>query len=290
MKLSDIALLLLLAAIWGSSFIFMRATANDFGPVVLITLRVGIAALCLMGFLLTRKRWKAFIGCWQRLLWIGLINSALPFVFLAYASLSLNAGFLSVINASTPLFTAWIAHLWLNDKLSPLQLVGMLISLLGVGFLVWDEISGDLDTWWPVLAGVATTLCYGLAANATKKYLHDVSAITATAGSLFFAMLFMLCFSIFFLPDFSQISTLSWSYALALGVFCTAFAYILFFKLIQDVGASKATTVTFLIPIFSFLWAYLLLGEVVTNKMWIATVVILFGTALVTGVIKYSKK
>ena len=107
MKLSEAILLLLLAAIWGSSFIFMRATAVDFGPIFLITVRVGVASLCLLGFLLVSKNVKEFKQHWGALLWIGLLNSALPFVLLAYASIFLNAGVVSILNSITPIFTAF---------------------------------------------------------------------------------------------------------------------------------------------------------------------------------------
>ena len=286
MKLSEVLLLILLAAIWGSSFIFMRATVTDFGPVFLITLRVGVASLCLLGFLLLSKNLVEFKRYWKTLFWIGLLNSALPFVLLAYASIFLNAGVVSILNAITPIFTAFIGYMWLKDKMTHLQFLGMFIGLLGVVFLVWDKINWQIHSWLPVIAGVGATLAYGIAANSTKKYLKGVSAMTATAGSLFFATLFLLPLSFFFLPDFSAISALSWSYAIALAVLCTAFAYVIFFRLIQSIGPAKAVSVTFLIPIFSFVWAYLLLGEVVTNRMWLATIVILFGTALVAGVIK----
>ncbi len=285
MKLSDILLLILLAAIWGSSFIFMRATAEHFGPIVLIAIRVTIATLCLFGFLLQKKRLQEFIKHWKSLFIIGLLNSSLPFIFLAYASLSLNAGVVSILNAITPIFSALVAHLWLKDKLNQLQLIGMLIAISGVTFLVWDKVSWNAISWLPIIAGIMATLTYGIAANSTKKYLKEVSTMTATAGSLFFASLFLLFLSLFFLPDFSAIPTLSWSYAIILGVLCTAFAYLLFFKLIHNIGPAKATSVTFIIPIFSFIWAYLLLGETVSLRMWLATAIILLGTGLVTGVI-----
>jgi drug/metabolite transporter (DMT)-like permease len=289
MKLSDALLLLLLASIWGLSFIFMRATVEDFGPVVLIAIRVGIAALCLFGFLFVKQRLQEFIQYWKSLLVIGLLNSALPFVFLAYASLSLNAGLLSIINALTPLFTALVAHFWLNDKMTKLQSLGMAIGFSGIIVLVWGEISWDTATWLPILSAIMTTLMYGIATNSTKKYLKNVSSMTATAGTLFFAALFMLLLSFFFLPDLSVIPVLSWGYIIALGALCTAFAYLIFFRLIQNIGPSKAVSVTFIIPIFAFIWAYLFLGEVVTVRMWVATAIILFGTSLVTGMIHFNK-
>ncbi len=289
MKLSDSMLLILLAAIWGSSFIFMRATAEVFGPVALITVRIVVAALCLLLFLLTNDRRKEFLNHWCTLAWIGVISSAIPFCFLAYSSVSLSAGTVSILNAMTPIFGALIAHLWLKDKMTNLQFIGLATSIVGLVILVWDKVSVDIQTWWPILAGVMATLLYGIASNSTKKYLVDVSTLTVTAGSLFFAALFMLLLIPFFLPDFETITTTHWFYAVILGVICTAFAYYIFFNLIRNIGPAKAVSVTFLIPIFSFIFGYLILDEVVTTRMWGATAIILFGMALVTGIIHKSK-
>lgn len=277
--------MLVLAAIWGSSFIFMRATVEDFGPIFLITIRVAVAALALLGFLVIKRRFTEFLAHWKSLFIIGILNSALPFSFLAYASLYLNAGLVSILNATTPIFTAWIAHVWLKDKMTRLQFLGMIISLFGVAFLFWDKLSLEGSGSLPILAGILSSLMYGIAINSTKKYLKGVSPMTATAGSLFFAALFMIFLSVFFLPDFSTIPAMSWSYAIVLGVVCTALAYLIFFRLIHRIGPAKSVTVTFLVPIFSFLWAFLLLDEVVTLQMWISTGIILFGTGLVTGIV-----
>ncbi|HIP93706.1 MAG TPA: DMT family transporter [Leucothrix sp.] len=289
MKFTDTLLLILLAAIWGSSFIFMRATADVFGPTALIAVRSGVAALCVLPFLLMKKQRKEFIEHWQKLAIIGVISSALPFCMLAYASVYLTAGTVSILNAMTPVFTAWIAHLWLNDKMTKLQFIGLLISIVGLSILVWDKVSWDIKTWWPVLAGVTATLLYGIATNSMKHYLSDVSTLSKTAGGLFFAALFMLFWLPFFLPDFTQISGLHWFYAIILGVLCTAFAYAVFFILIKNIGPSRAASVTFLIPIFSFLWGYLLLDEIVTNRMWGATGVILLGMSLVLRILHFDK-
>ena len=285
MKLADILLLILLAAIWGSSFIFMRATAEVFGPIALITVRIVIAGLCLVFFLLAKECKQEFIENWRTLAWLGIISSAIPFCFLAYASISLTAGTVSILNAMTPIFTAWIAHIWLKDKMSKLQFLGLAISIFGLTILVWDKVSWELKTWFPILAGVMAALLYGIASNGMKKYLSGVSTMTKTAGSLFFAALFMLALLPFFLPDFTAISSIQWLYAIILGVVCTAFAYYIFFRLINNIGPARSASVTFLIPIFSFLFGYLLLGEVVTIRMWGAIAIILFGMTLVLKII-----
>ena len=281
MKPLDTLLLIILAAIWGSSFMFMRATAESFGPIALITVRVGVAALFLSVFLITKSRRKEFIKNWFNLAWIGVINSALPFVLFAYASLSLSGGNVSILNAMTPVLTALIAHIWLKDRMTLWQFLGLAISILGLLLLVWDKLEIGSSSLLPVLAGVTAPLFYGFASNGTKKYLSGVTPLTATAGSLFFATLFMLLLLPFFMPDFSKISNTDWLYALILGLVCTALAYLIFFRLILNIGPSRAVSVTFLIPIFAFLWGYLILNEVVTTRMWLATAVILVGMSLV---------
>lgn len=285
MKTLDIILLIVLAAIWGSSFIFMRASVDAFGPIALIAVRISIAALFLLPFLLYKKRLHEFIANWRILLITGLLNSAFPFTLLAYASLSLSGGTVSILNAMTPVFTALIAHFWLNSTLNKLQSLGLLISITGLIFLMWDKVTWSIDSWLPALAGVMATLFYGLATNFAKKHLQNISPMTSSAGSLLFSALFLLVVLQFYLPNFHVITSTEWLYAILLGVLCTSLAFIIYFKLVQNIGPSKTASVTFLIPIFAFIWGYILLNEVVTPRMWIATAIILFGMSLVTGII-----
>jgi drug/metabolite transporter (DMT)-like permease len=290
MKLTDTLLLIALAAIWGSSFMFMRATVEAFGPIALIAVRVGVAALFLGLFLLTPKRRKELGAHWKHLAWIGVINSALPFVLFAYASISLSGGNVSLLNTMTPVFTAIIAHFWLKDKMSPLQILGLFICIIGLVILVWDKLDiSEADSpslALAIFAGISAPLFYGFASNSTKKYLSKVTPLTATAGSLLFATLFMLLLLPFFMPNnINHISNLDWIYAIILGLVCTAVAYLIFFKLIHDIGPSRAVSVTFLIPIFAFIWGYLVLDEVVTLRMWGATAIIVVGMSFVLKLI-----
>jgi len=286
MKVSDALLLILLAAIWGSSFVFMRATADVFGPIALIAIRISIAALFLLAFLLQKKQRKEFFDHWKILFLVGSINSAIPFSLLAYASLHLSSGTVSILNAITPVFTALIAHFWLKNIMTKLQFFGMAISISGLLFLVWDKISWSIDSWFPLLTGVSAGLLYGIASTTTKKYLSDVSVMTSTAGSLLFSAILIIIVSLFFLPDFNNIHSIDWLYAITLGILCTAIAFIIYFKLVKNIGPATTASVTFLIPIFAFLWGYILLDELVTTRMWIATGIILLGMGFVTRLIK----
>ena len=286
MKVSDTLLLILLAAIWGSSFVFMRATADVFGPIALIAIRISVAALFLLVFLLQKKRRQEFFNHWKILFLVGAMNSAIPFSLLAYASLHLSGGTVSILNATTPVFTALIAHFWLKNIMTKLQFTGMAISISGLIFLVWDKVSWSIGSWLPLLAGVTAGLLYGIASTTTKKYLSDVSVMTATAGSLFFSAILIIIVSLFFLPDFNNIHSIDWVYAITLGILCTAIAFIIYFKLVKNIGPATTASVTFLIPIFAFLWGYILLDELVTTRMWIATGIILLGMGFVTGLIR----
>ena len=286
MKLIDFLLLISLAAIWGSSFIFMRASAESFGPIALIAARIIIAAVFMLGFLVNKRHFREFIQHWHIFAFIGLFCTAAPFTLLAYSSLSLTGGTVSILNAMTPVFTALIAHFAIQIYMNKLQFFGMFISILGLVFLVWDTVSWSIHSWLPILAGVVAGFLYGVSNNITKKYLSDVSVFTSSSASLLFAALFMTVLLPFFMPDFSQITSQDWLYVFLLGVVCTSIAAIIHFKLIKTIGPTSAATVTFLIPIFSFIWGYLLLEEQLTGRMIGATIIILFGMSLVTGLLK----
>ena len=167
---------------------------------------------------------------------VALFSSAISFSLLAYASLSLTVVTVSILNAMTPVFTALIAHFALNILMNKTQFLGMFVSILGLLFLVWDKVSWSIDSWLPALAGVGASILYGISNNLSKKYLSEVSIFTSSSGSLLFSAIFMSILLQFFMPDFNQISSRDWVYAVVLGVICTALAYIIHFKLIKILG------------------------------------------------------
>ena len=267
----------------------MRASVEAFGPVALIAVRILIAAACMFVFLFKKKRFNEFMQHWKVLFLIGLFSSAISFSLLAYASLSLTGGTVSILNAMTPIFTALIAHFSLNILMNKIQFFGMFVSIVGLIYLVWDKVNWSIDSWLPALAGVGAALLYGVSNNISKKYLSEISIFTSSSGSLLFSAIFMSILLQFFMPNFAQINARDWTYAIILGVMCTALAYVIHFRLIKKIGPTRAATVTFLIPIFSFVWGYLLLNEQVTLRMIGATIIILFGMSLVMGMLKLKK-
>jgi len=283
MRRIDVVDLLLLAAIWGSSFLFIRLSVGDFGPIALSGMRTLIAGAALLPVLLWRNKIAMLRDYWRSIIIVGLFNSALPFIFFNFATMTLPAGTMSIINALTPLWGAAIAWVWLKDTLPPLRMLGLIVGFAGILVLVWDKLSfQDTASTYAVIAGVAAPIFYGIAASYTKKYLMDADPIATAAGSLVAAGIVLLPFTLYTWPT-TPISTSAWAALVGLGLLCTAIAYVLYYRLLIRIGPPRAMTVTFLIPVFGVLWGWLFLGESITLRIVLGGGVILLGTGLATG-------
>jgi drug/metabolite transporter (DMT)-like permease len=277
--------LLLLAAIWGSSFLFMRIGVPSLGPVWLVTARVALAALFLWGVALVMRKPLNVRRHWRHYLIIGFFNSALPFLLYGIAAQRLSASLLAILNATSPIWSALIAALWLRHKLCTQTACGMALGLLGVVVLVGLE---PID-FTPVVLGavvcaVAAATSYGIATNYTQasKQAKNVDTFSNAHGTMWAATLWLVPA----VPFFPMTVEPSWTVllaVLALGVVCSGVAYLLYFRLITEVGAAPALTVTFLIPVFGILWGHLFLGEPVNWQMGLGAGIVLCGTALATG-------
>ncbi|HEY3599020.1 MAG TPA: DMT family transporter [Paraburkholderia sp.] len=296
MNPKNIVQLLILAALWGASFLFIRLGVADFGVAPLMALRVGIGALFLVVVLIARRPLHESLTLLRTHAWplvvVGVLNSAAPFCLFAYAELTLSAGVTSVINATTPLWGALVAFVWLKDRLSVLRSVGLAIGFAGVLMLVWDQIAAPAGgsatpstTALAAAAALGATLLYGIAASYTKRHLMGIDALTVATGTMIGATLVLLPFAVAQWPA-AAISLRAWASVIALGVGCTGIAYMLYFHLIAVAGPARAIAVTFVIPIFGILWGALFLGERVSAGMLEGCAVILVGTALATGAVK----
>lgn len=291
MRASDLAELMSLAALWGASYLFMRMGAAEFGPVALIAVRVAGAALFLMPLLALRGQIGVLRAHWRAIFIVGITNSALPFLCFSYAALSITAGLSAIFGAATPLFGALIAWLWLKDRLSAPRIAGLVIGFGGVLWLVWNNASHGAafkpgGSAWAALACLAAAVFYGISASFTKKYLSGVAPMAVAAGSQFSAALVLIVPALVWWPAVAP-SNVAWLTAALLALFCTGVAYILYFRLIANIGPANAISVTFLVPAFAVLWGWMLLGEQLTLPMLAGCAVILIGTALATGVLKW---
>jgi drug/metabolite transporter (DMT)-like permease len=208
---------------------------------------------------------------------------AIPFCFFAYSALNMGAGALSIINATVPFFTALIAFILYQQKLSRIGLFGLLIGFSGVVALVFDPSeSSGITSKLAIPSALFACVLYGLALNLVAQKLQGVSGISITAGGLLFSTLFLFPLAILERPEVVPLGSV-WVSVLALGIVCTGFGYILFYRLIARIGSQQAIMTTYLIPIFSILWGNLFLAESITVFMVLGVILVLSGVGMTTG-------
>lgn len=280
MAVPHLAMLLALAAIWGASFMFMRIGAPAFGPVALVEIRVLVGALVLAPFVwatLQRTDLKPYAG---KLVLLGALNTALPFSLFAYAALTLPAAATSILNGTMPLWGFVIAASFGLEPLSALRFVGLVLGIAGITFVTGDpQLSGTPEALRALGAGLLASFMYGIAANYARVTFKGVDSTAVAFGSQLGAATVLTPALLFFWPS-AMPSAGQWGAALTLGALCTGVAYVLYFRLIASVGAAKAMSVAFLIPVFGMLWGFLFLHEHITARMLIGCAVVLVGTAL----------
>lgn len=273
----------LLAALWGASFLFTRQAALEFGPVATAWLRVAVASVALLPVLLLGGHWRTLRRHGGRILFVGLINAGIPFGLFAYAVLSISTGLAAILNATVPLFGAVVAWLWLGERPGRWRALGLALGFTGVALLSWNKASFQPGgTGWAVVACLAATVLYAIAASYTKKHLMGIAPVATATGSQIGATLGLLTPAWLTWPA-GPVSARAWLAVLAAGLVCTALAYLIFYRLIESAGPARTLTVTFLIPLFAIGYGAVLLDEPVTPWMVGCGAVILAGVALATG-------
>jgi drug/metabolite transporter (DMT)-like permease len=284
------AALLLLATLWGGSFLFMRVAAPVLGPVWLIELRVLLAGVVLLPLLLHFRLWGEVRRNWFPLCVVGFLNSALPFVLFAYAALVLPSGLLAILNATTPLFGLIVAWVWLREPLTSGRLLGFGLGFSGVVLLVGTRAGLSApDSITAVLAGLLAPLSYAIAAPYAKRELSQVSPLVVATLSQLSAAVYLLPFVPFAMPQRELTGAVVIS-VVALALVSTSAAYILYFWLIKTIGSTRTLTVTYLIPVFAMGWGALLLQEAITVVMVAGCLLILLGTAIANNLISGGKQ
>ncbi len=301
MRNSDALELLLLAALWGGSFLFLRIAAPVLGPVWLIEIRVLLAGIALLPLLVGMNAKRAdterldlnrmSLGAEIRanfwpLMVVGALNSAFPFVLLAFASVSLPAGFTSILNATSPLFGALVAALWFRERLTVNRMIGLVLGFVGVVILIgWKPFVATPAVVMACVASLAAALMYAIAAPYIKQRLSGISPLIIATLSQLGAALVLLPATPFTLPSAFPGPTVILS-VLLLALFSTSLAYLLYFRLIQNIGPTKALTVTFLVPVFAMIWGALFLQEPITASMVFGCALILLGTAFANDLLR----
>ena len=281
---------LLLSMSWGASFLFMQQAVHDFGPLPTAAVRVAVASLFLLPLLIARGQWPALRRHWRPVLFCGLLNAGIPFALFSFALLHINTGLSSILNATVPLFGALVAWAWLGQNPGASRSAGLLVGFVGVAMLAWDKVgagatAGGSLALWAVLACLGATLCYALAASFTHRYLGGLNPLMTATGSQIGATLGLALPALLTWPAHMP-GPRAWASVVALGVLCTGVAYVLYFRLIENLGPARALTVTFTVPVFAILYGATLLGETVTPWMLLCGAVVLCGTALATGAVR----
>jgi drug/metabolite transporter (DMT)-like permease len=269
--------LALLGAIWGASFLFMRVAAGDFGPIPLVEVRLALGALVLLPFL-WRSRSLFPRVLWPKLALIGAINSAVPFMLFAWGAERAPAGIGAIANAMTVLFTALVGFLFFGEKIGGRRAIALFTGFAGVVVLASGKTAGA-SIGLAVAAGAAASFLYGIGINLVRRHLTGLPPAAVASATLGTSALLTLPFALASWPRHA-IPMHSWLSAGLLGVICTGLAFVMYYRLIARIGANRASTVTYLIPVFGVAWAWLLLDEPLTLTMGIAGALILGSVAL----------
>lgn len=289
MKPADTARLLFLGALWGFSFIFMRMAAPVLGAIATAEIRVTVAGLFLLAVVLIKRVPVNGRRLWSHYLVVGLLNSAIPFALISWAETKLPASTAAILNATSPLFGMAVAAAWLGDRLSTPKMIGMAVAFAGVAGVVGGGLQGlSAQDLLPVGSSLLAALSYGVAATYAKARTTDAKPMATAFGSQVASVVLLAPLLGFALPS-APPTNAALGAVVALGILCTGLAYILYFRLIADIGPAKALTVTFIAPLFGLLWSALFLGEAITPMKLTACAAILVGTGLATGVLSMAR-
>ena len=281
-------MLLLLAALWGASYLFIKVAVEDIAPAPMMAVRTLLAAAVLFGYLFWRMGWGRAVtdvrAAWRHCAVLGVLNAAVPFWLIAWGEQHIDSGLASIFNASAPLFTALFAIAYdHSQRATGLRLGGILVGFAGVVLLAGFELSGGERALAGGLAIVAASACYAIGGLYAGRRFGGLPAPLVGFGTLVWATLFALPFGI------ADASMLGWEALLSvlyLGVVATGVAYLLYFGLIAGAGASKAVLVTYLVPSLALVYGAVFLDETVTAISLAGLALVLIGVALGTGTVR----
>ena len=283
MEFKDWILLIALAAIWGSAFMFIKISAVDFGPILLVTLRLLIAGLVFMPLLLRHKYRLLFKSHLPGIFIIAIISNALPFTLFAFASLGATSNMLGILNGTTAFITTVIAYFWLNESISTKQLIGLGLGFIGILILI-NPANGS-TTILASICALTGSICYAFNATYLQKYHSNSNKKVLIGWSMLFGGLMMMPIAAFNLPN-AVPSINSFLALLWLAVVSTGIGYLAFVRLIDKIGAVKTATLTYLLPVFSIIWGAIFLEEQITLIIFGGFIFVMMGMYLANTVKK----
>lgn len=283
MSAADFARLVALAACWGLAFVFTRAAVPSLGPFALVWIRAVLAALLLYGVMrhqriafLPRQRWKVYAGS-------GALGSAVPFVLIALAQTRLSASYAVILVSIAPLFSGLVAAVWIGEPFTPRKAVGLVLGIAGVALLTgWNPMNAALPPLWAVGLTLIAAFLYGVAGVYAKRYTADIPPLAAATGNQVASVLMLLPFACA-MPPAVLPGPLAWMNVVMLAVFSSAVAFMLYFRLIGDIGPVKTLAVNYITPLFGVGGGVLFLGEALTPNVLAGAAIIVAALALVLG-------
>jgi drug/metabolite transporter (DMT)-like permease len=291
---SYVPLLLVLGAIWGASFMFIKVADRELAPTTMMAGRTGIGAVLLLAFLAARVGFREAVGEVRRLgrrgFVLGVVNAAVPFTLIAWGEKHVDSGVAAIANATVPIFIALLAFRFLrSERARGLQLVGIVIGLAGVAVLAGVHPRGG---WWAVagtLAVVGAAVAYAIGGMYVQHLTAHASPLALTTASLLGAALALLPFGVAQLPG----SVPGWKVigsVVALGIAGTAVGQLIYYCMIETDGSARASLVTYLLPVTALFYGAGLLGEPITAEEIAGLVLILIGTTLGSGAVRFARR
>jgi drug/metabolite transporter (DMT)-like permease len=274
----------MLGALWGGSFLFIRVAVPALGPFLLVELRVGLAATALFLYALVAGSMPKIRGRWRSFLVLGFLNAAVPFSLISAAEIHLTASLAAILNSTTVMFTAIVAAVWMGDALTARKVVGIVLGIVGVTVLVgWDPLPLNGAVLLAVAAMLLASLSYALGATYAKRSFSGIPPLGMAIGQLSGAVVLLLPMAVVSVPERAPSTVVTFS-MLGLAFLSTAVAYLIYFRLIENVGPTSTVTVTLLVPVFGLLFGVLLLEEPFGPGTLAGLGVILTSVVLITGI------
>ncbi len=285
MRPADLARLLVLAATWGASYLFMRIAVPHVGAAGMVEGRTLLGGLFMAAYLAVTRTPLALARHWRGYLVLGVVGVALPFWLIGTAVKTIDASTAAILNATSPVFSALVAAAWLGERLTLEKAGGIALSVAGIALLVgWTPKPMGAHELLACSLSLAACACYGFVSVFTKVRLKDAPPAALSAASCLVAAGAVAPFAPFGVA-LAPVPAGAWGSLAALGIACTGIAFILYYRLIADLGPVRATTVTLLIPVFGIFWGVAFLGEPVTPGRLAGAATVLAGCALALGLV-----
>jgi drug/metabolite transporter (DMT)-like permease len=284
LKPKEILLLVMLGALWGVGFLFIRVSVPEFGIAAVVEIRLIVAFLFLLPFLIYYRQIPDLIQHWRGICVVSILSTAIPYTLFGYTLAHATASYSAMLNITVVFFTAAIAWIWLGERISKWGIVGIMIGAIGVLILITDKSSlAPGASLLPSIAALIAASLYGFGTCYLREKLKHAGIYAIATGCQLFSIPVLLPFTIIAWPE-QPPSFLAWLYIISLGIFSTGIAFVIYFHLVKTIGATKSSLVTYLVPLFAIIWGVLLLDEPITLQIVLGGTVILFGVSMTSGI------